>query len=117
MPDRPAVPPAPADRPRAAREGAREGAEGDTRQVRGPEWGEDPHGTARREPLLPHDRDESAHGTQAGGPSEVGLQAHADASSGMPDTDRKPVMEEVYERQRAGDRPRDGVAGNGRPAR
>ena len=77
-----------------------------TRQVRGPEWGDDPHGSAREEPWLPHDRDESAHASQDEPPSDIGRQAHEDLARGLQDTDRQPVMERVYRRQKepGGDR-------------
>lgn len=51
----------------------------------------------RAEPRLPHERDESAD-NQAGPVSPVIEQARRDVERGLKDTDRGPVMDEVYHR-------------------
>jgi hypothetical protein len=71
----------------------------DTRTVRGPSEHDDPRERPHAEPGLPHDLDESTS-SQPQEPSERGVQAHADISRGLVDTDRQPVMERVYRRQK-----------------
>jgi hypothetical protein len=50
------------------------------------------------EPRLPHERDESSDSQQHGEPAgqAVGEQALDDLKSGKVDTDRGPVMDDVY---------------------
>ena len=52
------------------------------------------------EPQLPHEIDESSHSQASGSAThvDVGVQAHADASGPACDTDRGPVLDEVYNR-------------------
>jgi len=50
------------------------------------------------EPALPHEHDESSH-SQAQGTQQqkdVGRQAYRNATDGTADTDRGPVMDQVY---------------------
>ena len=50
------------------------------------------------EPSLPHEQDESS-GSQASATAQhrdVGRQAYADATDGTADTDKGPVMDELY---------------------
>jgi hypothetical protein len=49
-------------------------------------------------PRLPHERDESSD-SQNGGPRRVMQQAKDDVERGMVDTDRGPVLDDVYEKQ------------------
>jgi hypothetical protein len=51
------------------------------------------------EPRLPHERDESAD-EQLQQPSAVSKQAKQDLDRGLVDTDRGPVLDDVYRRQR-----------------
>ncbi|HEX7688627.1 MAG TPA: hypothetical protein VF453_13025 [Burkholderiaceae bacterium] len=61
---------------------------------------------------LPHEQDESSHSqaSAAEGHRRVGGQAYADTMEGRQDTDRGPVMDEVYHRMastgRGGEAPR-----------
>ena len=50
------------------------------------------------EPRLPHERDESADSQQQGNtqPSEIGRKAFEDIRAGRVDTDRGPVLEELF---------------------
>ena len=50
------------------------------------------------EPRLPHERDESADSQQQGEsqPSEIGCKAFEDIRAGRVDTDRGPVLEELF---------------------
>lgn len=48
-------------------------------------------------PRLPHEHDESSD-SQSSEPREVGRQAHEDVERGVVDTDRGPVMDDLYER-------------------
>ena len=50
------------------------------------------------EPRLPHERDESADSQRQGDtqPSEVGRKAFEDIRAGRVDTDRGPVLEELF---------------------
>jgi hypothetical protein len=60
----------------------------------------------RAEPQLPHDIDESVH-SQARGSArqeEVGKQAYDDTLSPSEDTDRGPVLDELYKGKVAPDR-------------
>lgn len=59
----------------------------------------------RREPRLPHERDESSD-SQVHGGQGVMKQAHDDVQRGLQDTDRRPPMEQAYEQQKG-----PGVAG------
>jgi len=58
------------------------------------------------EPQLPHEIDESSHSQADGLPEQaaVGAQAHRDATGPAQDTDRGPVLDEVYNRTLAPDR-------------
>jgi len=49
-------------------------------------------------PRLPHEHDESAD-SQSSEPRADMIQAHADVERGLVDTDRGPVIDEVYEHQ------------------
>ncbi len=72
----------------------------DTRVQRGPSTGDDPDRGQASEPRLPNEHDESTHGTQSGGPTRVGQQAHQDVERGLVDTDKQPVMERAYRQQK-----------------
>ena len=56
-------------------------------------------------PRMPHERDESADSQAAGTPSNqrIGQIAHDDVMEGQPDTEKGPVMDAVYERQKGGE--------------
>ncbi|MGN6525966.1 MAG: hypothetical protein ACTHL8_06225 [Burkholderiaceae bacterium] len=58
------------------------------------------------EPQLPQDIDQSAHSQASASAThvDVGLQAHADQTGASRDTDRGPVLDEVYNRTLAPDR-------------
>jgi hypothetical protein len=60
-------------------------------------------------PRLPHERDASADSqTPVPGPaSDVGAQAHRDLQRGLQDTDRGPVIDEVYRKSVKPDKPRE----------
>ena len=51
-----------------------------------------------REPALPHESDESSHGQASATPQqkEVGREAYRNATDGTADTDRGPLMDQVY---------------------
>lgn len=53
----------------------------------------------KAEPRLPHERDQSAD-DQGALPTDLGRQAQADVERGMQDTDRGPVMDRAYARQK-----------------
>ena len=59
-----------------------------------------------REPPLPHEHDESSHSQGRATPrqDEVGRQAYGNATDGTTDTDRGPVMDQVYNDKVAPDR-------------
>jgi hypothetical protein len=64
----------------------------------------------RRVPRAPHERDESADSQAGGEPSgeRMANAAREDVERGVVDTDKGPVLEESYEKQRAGSpQPRD----------
>jgi hypothetical protein len=48
-------------------------------------------------PRLPHESDELP-GSQARAPHDVAKRAYSDARRGLPDTDRGPVVDELYGR-------------------
>jgi hypothetical protein len=50
-------------------------------------------------PALPHERDESTSSTPPVPQAQI-EQAHADLKRGLKDTDRGPVMEEAYRKQK-----------------
>lgn len=56
-------------------------------------------------PRMPHERDESSDSQAPGEPSgrEVGQAAREDIERGLTDTDKGPVLEETYDKLRAGD--------------
>lgn len=60
----------------------------------------------RVEPSLPHEHDESARSQASASPrhAEIGRQAMEDELSPSQDTDRGPVMDEVYHEKVATDR-------------
>jgi hypothetical protein len=60
------------------------------------------------EPQLPMDIEQSAHSQASASAThvDVGLQAHADETGPARDTDRGPVLDEVYNRTLAPDRGR-----------
>ena len=51
-----------------------------------------------REPNLPHEHDESSHSQERATPrqEEVGRKAYDNATDGTADTDRGPLMDQVY---------------------
>jgi hypothetical protein len=51
------------------------------------------------EPRLPHEHDESADNQDAP-PSDLGRQAQDDIERGLQDTDRGPVSDRAYQRQK-----------------
>ena len=55
-------------------------------------------------PRMPHERDESADSQSAEAASvrRIGQIAHADVVEGQPDTDKGPVLDAAYERQKDG---------------
>jgi len=55
------------------------------------------------DPALPHERDESASHQDSNSPDQqaIGEKAHADATGSTQDTDRGPVLEDLYERYRS----------------
>jgi hypothetical protein len=57
---------------------------------------------------MPHERDESADSQSAQAPStqRIGQIAHDDVVEGQPDTERGPVMDAAYERQKDGEKQR-----------
>ncbi|MEO5687142.1 MAG: hypothetical protein ABIR54_07245 [Burkholderiaceae bacterium] len=61
------------------------------------------------EPVLPHEKDESSHSQARATPQqeEIGLKAYGNATDGSTDTDRGPVMDQVYNEKVA---PRRGPA-------
>jgi len=61
------------------------------------------------EPRLPHELDESADSQQQGDtqPSEVGRKAYEDIQAGRVDTDRGPVLEELFRTKLQRDDPPD----------
>jgi hypothetical protein len=50
------------------------------------------------EPALPHEHDESSHSQASATPQheDVGSQAYRNATDGTTDTDRGPLMDQVY---------------------
>ena len=60
--------------------------------------------TQERVPRMPHERDESADSQSASEPSgqRVGQAAHDDIERGVVDTDKGPVLDQVYEKVREG---------------
>lgn len=65
------------------------------------------------EPALPHERDESSGSQDSATPQQkdVGRRAYANATDGTSDTDRAPVVDQVYNEKVAPDR------GQARPRR
>lgn len=61
----------------------------------------------KREPKLPHERDESADSQASEQPSqaEVGEQAYEDIDRGLVDTGRAPVTNRVYKERLRGEKP------------
>ena len=59
------------------------------------------------EPRLPHERDESADSQHKGDtqPDEVGRKAYDDIRAGRVDTDRGPVLEELFRTKLRRDEP------------
>ncbi len=59
-----------------------------------------------REPSLPHEQDESSRSQARATPGQedVGRKAYGNATDGTADTDRGPVMDEVYNEKVAPDR-------------
>jgi hypothetical protein len=51
------------------------------------------------EPRLPHEHDQSSD-DQAAPPADIGRQAKSDLDQGQRDTDRRPVLDQAYERQK-----------------
>ena len=54
---------------------------------------------------MPHERDESAdsQSAEAASTRRMGQIAHDDVEQGQPDTDKGPVLDAAYERQKGGD--------------
>lgn len=54
---------------------------------------------------MPHERDESADSQSADAANvrRIGEIAHDDVAEGQPDTDKGPVLDAVYERQKDGE--------------
>jgi len=77
-------------------------------QSHDPDATRDPEGCLkpRVEPALPHELDESARSQASGTPrhAEIGRQALEDELGPSEDTDRGPVMDEVYHEKIATDR-------------
>ncbi len=67
---------------------------------------EPPATPAMPRPPLPHEQDESSHSQASATPEhgEVGRRAYANAVDGTEDTDRGPVVDEVYNEKVAPDR-------------
>jgi len=65
-----------------------------------------PKDDERDRPRLPHEHDESASDQHSAAPSQrrIGERAYANATDGTRDTDRGPVMDEVYNASVAPDR-------------
>jgi len=61
-------------------------------------------GTQERAPRMPHERDESADSQRSGEPSasRIGQMAHEDVERGVVDTDKGPVLDQVYDKVREG---------------
>ncbi len=59
-----------------------------------------------RVPRMPHERDESADSQAAQEPSgqRVGRQGEADVERGLVDTDKRPALDEAYDKVRGTDR-------------
>jgi len=59
------------------------------------------------EPRLPHERDESADNQRKGNtqPDDVGRKAYDDIQAGRVDTDRGPVLEELFRTKLRRDEP------------
>lgn len=57
-----------------------------------------PRVKGKSSPRLPHEHDESADSQHTEEPSPEMKQAHADLERGLVDTDRSPVIDEVYHR-------------------
>lgn len=72
----------------------------DTRSETIPAQGE----TQEPTPREPHERDESSSSQAGGDPANqrMGRVAHDDMAQGRVDTDKRPAMEEAYDKQRAG---------------
>ena len=64
------------------------------------------HVDSPRQPALPHEHDESSRSQAGSTPQqrEVGRKALRDATDGAADTDRGPVMDQVYNDKVAPDR-------------
>jgi hypothetical protein len=62
----------------------------------------------RVEPRLPHERDEStdSQGDAAPDNAPIGRQAHDDVQRGLVDTDRGPVVDDIYNDKVRGRAPR-----------
>lgn len=60
--------------------------------------------TQHKVPRMPHERDESADSQSAQEPSgeRVGRQAQEDIERGLVDTDKGPVLDQVYDKVREG---------------
>ena len=60
--------------------------------------------TQDRAPRMPHEHDESADSQVASEPSSqrMGQQAHEDIERGLVDTDKGPVLDQVYDTVREG---------------
>jgi hypothetical protein len=58
--------------------------------------------TPDNQPRLPHERDESSDSQNTGDVRGVMQQAHDDVRAGQKDTDRGPVLDRTYQRQKAG---------------
>lgn len=61
--------------------------------------------TQEPRPRMPHEQDESADSQAAGEPTarRIGGLAHDDVAEGRVDTDKGPVLDATYERQKGGE--------------
>ena len=57
-----------------------------------------PQKNGKESPKLPHERDESSD-SQTSEPRKVIRQAHDDLARGLVDTDRGPLLDELYKKQ------------------
>lgn len=77
--------------------------------------GTTPAVTQPASPRLPHEHDESADSQASEEPREVMKQAKKDLDGGLVDTDRGPVVHELYEAEFRADDPLPAVPEKGHP--
>jgi hypothetical protein len=94
---------------------------GDTPTVRQDDlWPEDkPREAPAPAPPLPHDLDESSHSQASATPQHgpVGRKAYDDTAAGRVDTDKGPVMDDVYHRIVVSEGEAEGEGQRATPAR